>query len=106
MRTIELRNPAVLCACVLAGAACAFSARVCRAADTPIEQRHVLYDVAAPSAKNPVIARVDLCRIEITQAEFRGYLAQVPPNETLRILTLDEKRALVQDLVNDHLLLW
>ncbi len=74
-----------------------------------IEDLHLLWDMTPPSASNPIIARVADYRLEIPASEFRAFLAsEVPParQEGRWRGTYEDKRRLLDRLLDDHLFLW
>src|SRR4051812_48479275 len=86
--------------------ACCLAATPLRAAEQNIEKLHRLYDLSPVSQQNPVVARVAGCDIEIPVSEFRAYVAGLPEDQKRTSLTLEEKRARLQELLNEHFLLW
>ena len=77
------------------------------AAAAEIEDLRRIYDMTPVSLTNPVVARVKGCGIEIPVSEFRGFVvAEGPIENTARSFTATEKRALLERLVDEHLLLW
>jgi hypothetical protein len=73
-----------------------------------IQGRHRLYDMGPVSVSNPVVARVKDCAIEITVSEFKAYVeAQaVSTEEARQPMTLAAKRTQLEQLLNEHFLLW
>src|SRR4030095_9361525 len=73
-----------------------------------IQDRHRLYDMAPASVSNPVVARVNDCGIEITANEFKAYIeAQaVSTEEARQPMTSAAKRTHLEQLLNEHFLLW
>ena len=73
---------------------------------------HRLYDMTPVSATNPVVARAKDCGIEIPVSELRAYVDAMPdtmPNlngSKRPPLTLDQKRASLEKLINEHFLMW
>lgn len=73
---------------------------------------HSLYDMTPVSATNPVLATVKDCGIEIPVSEFRAYVEAQPKTMPMTSgtnglpLTLEQKRAPLQNLINEHLLMW
>jgi len=75
-------------------------------AETPLERRHRLYDMAPVSPANPVVASVEGTDIEIPLSEYRAYVASLPGADKRSPLSLARKRELLADLLNEHFLLW
>jgi hypothetical protein len=73
-----------------------------------IQDRHRLYDMAPASVSNPVVARVKDCAIEITVNEFKAYVeAQaVSTEEARQPMNSAAKRSQLEQLLNEHFLLW
>jgi hypothetical protein len=66
-----------------------------------------LYDTAPVSPQNPVIASVKECGIEIPVGEFCGYMNMwVPAEKKHGVLTKEEKLRYLQQLLDNHFLLW
>ncbi len=70
-----------------------------------------LYDFTPVSGTNPVVASVKDCGIEIPASEFRAFVQAMPPpngdeSKRPRTLTTEQKRANLDRLVDEHLLMW
>jgi hypothetical protein len=70
------------------------------------EGLHRLYDLAPASEQNLVVARVAACGIEIPISELRGYILSLPHEGRRPASTLAEKNDHLQQLLDDHFLLW
>jgi hypothetical protein len=83
-----------------------------RAAETDGSSLRCLYDMTPVSETNPVIVRVRECGIEIPLSEFQAYVkSTVPPKPGADSakpgpLTLAQKRRYLNELIDDHFLLW
>jgi len=75
-------------------------------ADVPYETMRRLYDFTPIGPDNPVVARVKDCGIEIPVSEFRASVASLLSKEAARALPLAEKRRYLEQLLDDHFLLW
>src|SRR5580693_6179420 len=82
------------------------------AADSNISSLHRLYDMAAVSTTNPVVACAKDCGIEIPVSELRAYVNAMP-DTMLSLdgskrppLTLDQKRTKLENLIDEHFILW
>lgn len=78
-----------------------------------ISDLHRLYDMTPVSETNPIVAEVTDCNIEIPVNELRAYVNAMPnsipvlPNGSKRpLLTLEQKRAVLDKLVDEHFLMW
>lgn len=79
-------------------------ASAAHALDVPLLR---LYDAAPVSPQNPVVASVKECGIEIPVGEFCAYMNMwAPPEKKHGLLTKDEKLRYLQQLLDNHLLLW
>jgi hypothetical protein len=66
-----------------------------------------LYDMSPVSATNPVVASVEDCGIAIPAGEFCAYMnIWMPPEKKRSVLTKTEKLQYLQQLLDEHLLLW
>lgn len=66
-----------------------------------------LYDMSPVSATNPAVASVKECGIEIPLNEFRAYVnLWIPPEKKLNPLTKADKLRYLQQLLDDHFLVW
>lgn len=66
-----------------------------------------LYDAAPVSPQNPAVASVKECGIEIPVGEFCAYMNMwVPAEKKHGLLTREEKLRHLQQLLDDHFLLW
>lgn len=85
-----------------------FLAGVCPGrADVPFETMRRLYDFTPVGPDNPVLARVKDCGIEIPLSEFRAYVAgEVSDPAGRAALSLADKRRYLENLLDDHFLLW
>jgi hypothetical protein len=68
---------------------------------------HPLYDATPASAANPIVARAAGGAIAITVGELRGFVAAEPASGARRgPLTAADKRACLERLMDEQLLLW
>jgi hypothetical protein len=77
----------------------------CRA-DVPITKMRRLYDFTPVSATNPILVGIKAYGIGIPVSEYRAYLDSEFPETRNQKIPLTEKQKHLEDLVDDHLLLW
>jgi hypothetical protein len=83
-------------------------------AEASVKSLRRLYDFTPVSMTNPVIASVRECRIEIPVSEFDAYLNMMvlpgmmnaPETAKTNFVTLAQKRRYLEQLLDDHFLLW
>src|SRR5579859_5721326 len=79
-------------------------ASAAHALDVPLLR---LYDATPVSPRNPVVASVKECGIEIPVGEFCACMNMwVPAEKKHGLLTKDEKLRYLQQLLENHFLLW
>jgi hypothetical protein len=74
---------------------------------TPSPGPHRLFDATPVSNGNPIVAEIKEYGIEIPLSELQAYVrTDTPPAKVGQTLTVDEKRAELQKLLNEHLWVW